>query len=270
MITLAIETSNPSVSAPLGRDGGSAPKGLSPQAWLEGPGVAVGELVDVTDDNPLGVRVLATARLSEAPAREPGPVKARNEDRLMVAVDEAMKAAGLAPRHLKRIAVSVGPGGYTSVRLAVTTAKCIAEVTGAQCVGVPTTLVAAVVRAARGAKGAFGVALASKGSDAFVQAFDNLGNSLGDGALLDAPGLEALRQRHAIEALLCDQFLPEAMRAHALAAGLSLEALVLDPVGCLAASRGLTGVDPVSLVPLYPREPEAVTKWRTMHGTKKA
>ncbi|MEY3027623.1 MAG: hypothetical protein RLZZ238_2520, partial [Planctomycetota bacterium] len=33
----------------------------------------------------------------------------------------------------------------------------------------------------------------------------------------------------------------------------------------LAFSAGRT-VDPLALTPIYPREPEAVTKWRERHG----
>ena len=40
-----------------------------------------------------------------------------------------------------------------------------------------------------------------------------------------------------------------------------------DPVR-LEAGLTLSGVDPISLAPIYPREPEAVTKWRAMHQAR--
>jgi hypothetical protein len=38
----------------------------------------------------------------------------------------------------------------------------------------------------------------------------------------------------------------------------------LDAANVLEASARLAGVDPLELLPLYPREPEAVTKWREL------
>ncbi|HEX6747014.1 MAG TPA: tRNA (adenosine(37)-N6)-threonylcarbamoyltransferase complex dimerization subunit type 1 TsaB [Longimicrobium sp.] len=44
---------------------------------------------------------------------------------LMPAVDEAVRAAGLAPRDLAAVAVSGGPGSFTGLRIAAATAKAI-------------------------------------------------------------------------------------------------------------------------------------------------
>lgn len=250
-ITLAIETSNPSAAGT--------------------PGVCVGIL-----DEPgassliggMGVRVLANVAVTQDARTQ------RNEDRLMLAVDEAMRVAGLTPRQIKRIAVSLGPGGFTSVRLAVTTAKCIAEVTGAACIGVATASVAAMRFGGVGGCRRFAVALASKGSDAYVQAFDagdgeSLPRALTVGGVVDADGLARLVEAQGIASVLADGFLPEAMRARAAGLGVEMVPLELDPVACLAASRGIVAVDPVALLPIYPREPEAVTKWRVLHGDRK-
>jgi tRNA threonylcarbamoyl adenosine modification protein YeaZ len=262
-ITLAIETSNPS----------------APGA----PGVAVGQWVAGADAAGTSLRILSTASIADNTSAP----KQRNEDRLMLAIDEAMNAAGLTPRHIKRIAVSLGPGGFTSVRLAVTTAKCIAEVTGAACVGVPTALIAATHFAANHVASngdplpqqPFVVALASKGDDAYVQIFtptnaapNSAPNAapgvtpLTDGAVVDASGVATLARTHAFTTLLADAFLPEPMRAQAHALNIAIAPIHLDPVACLLASRGIQPVDPIALAPLYPREPEAVTKWRALHG----
>lgn len=45
---------------------------------------------------------------------------------LVTAIEEALAAAGLGKRELDGIAVGVGPGSYTGVRIAVTTAKTLA------------------------------------------------------------------------------------------------------------------------------------------------
>jgi tRNA A37 threonylcarbamoyladenosine modification protein TsaB len=154
--------------------------------------------------------------------------------------------------------VSAGPGGFTSVRIAITAAKMIAEATGAQCVAVPTALVAATTLAGQGP---LAVALASKGHTAFVTAFDAQGRPSAPGAVIDATGLPTLPVR----TLVADDFLPADMRDAALALGWTLRPLVLTAQACIRASLGLQAVDPGALAPVYPREPEAVTKWRALH-----
>lgn len=263
-ITLAIETSNPSASSTLGVCVGVLPALGAPGT----PALQAGSLE---------VHILSQASVTtDAPAQ-------RNEDRLMLAIDQAMNAAGLSPRHIKRIAVSIGPGGFTSVRLAVTTAKCIAEVTGAHCIPVPTPLVAAFRFAPHATPHAtphahqpatFAVALASKGPDAYIQVFEARGDSptpLTRGTVLDADAFEALARAlpNPITTLLADSFLPQPLRARAAARNIAVAPIHLDPVACLAASRDIPAVDPIALQPLYPREPEAVTKWRALHGPKR-
>jgi len=46
---------------------------------------------------------------------------------LMPAVESVMEASGLKPADLDRIVVAKGPGSYTGIRIAVTTAKTLAE-----------------------------------------------------------------------------------------------------------------------------------------------
>ncbi len=217
-LTLAIETSNPSA----GGGGGVA---------LVGPG---GQAIGV---EPVG--------------QEP------QHDDLMSGIERLCTRCGKKPGDLTRVAVSLGPGGYTAVRLAVTAAKMIAEATGAELVGVPTALV--VARRVQW-DGPFGVALASKGETTFVTRFED--GRMGDGALMDAAGLEPLR----IGLLVGDRFLPEAIRRRAEELGITVRPPVFDPVACAEAAEAIAPADPAALMPIYPREPEAVRKWRELRG----
>lgn len=221
-LTLAIEASNPTAGA---------------------CGVAVGD----------GQRLLG-----EEPVRE----TTRHDDDLMPAIDRLTRRLGIGPRDLGRVAVSVGPGGYTAVRTAVATAKMIAEGVGARCVPVPTALVAAV-RAAR-TPGAFVVCLASKGDSTHATAFDEPGGNGPIGpmrprGLIEAGGVATL----GVNRLIADTFLPAAIATAAAAAGIAIEPLHLSAAACCEASLGLPAIDPVELLPCYPREPDAVTQWRT-------
>ena len=228
-LILAIETSNPS-----GVETGTTVR----------PGVAVVRAEAILEV--LGVEALDTSRA--------------NEDDLAPAIARLFQRLSLTPRQIGRVAVSVGPGGFTAVRLAVTTAKMIAEATGAQCLPVPTAMV--VAQRVQSASG-FAVALASKGETAFVTAFDGDRKVVHPGAIMAADGLAAL----SVPVLVVDQFLPPAMRDRAAELGMSVVAPVFDPVACaeVAAAGGTAPVDPAALLPLYPREPEAVTKWKKLH-----
>jgi len=66
--------------------------------------------------------------------------------------------------------------------------------------------------------------------------------------------------------LIADRFLPESMRERCESLGIRLDEPVFDPVACLEASAAFEAVEPVELVPIYGREPEAVRKWRELHG----
>lgn len=227
-VILGIETSNPSAWEPSA-------------GWM--PGVALAEL--------RGGALRALAREAIDPI-------AVRDDALVPAIDRAVRAAGLRPHDVAGVAVSIGPGGFTGVRIAVTAGKMIAEATGAACVGIPTAEVLARRVEHRG--GAFGVALASKGDSVFLTKFRagrpiEPGQATGPGALAGSD----------LQILVADRFLPESWARACAESGIEIRAPEYDALACIEAALGATPADPAALVPLYPREPEAVTKWRALH-----
>ncbi|MEO1772855.1 tRNA (adenosine(37)-N6)-threonylcarbamoyltransferase complex dimerization subunit type 1 TsaB [Candidatus Enterococcus ferrettii] len=69
---------------------------------------------------------------------------------LMPAIEHIMKMSGLAPKDLDRIVVAKGPGSYTGIRIAVTTAKTLADTLKIELVGISSLqLLAANTRDAR-------------------------------------------------------------------------------------------------------------------------
>ncbi|HRQ72802.1 MAG TPA: tRNA (adenosine(37)-N6)-threonylcarbamoyltransferase complex dimerization subunit type 1 TsaB [Phycisphaerales bacterium] len=202
----------------------------------------------------LGGEATAVERLS--PAR-------RHDDDLMPAIDRLCARAGVRPADLRAVVVSLGPGGYTGLRIAVTTARFIAEATGAPCIGVPTAEIAACAASRDGRP--FAVALASKGEHAFVTPFDAHGAPTAEGRALDAEGVAAL----GLPRLIGDGFLPESIRRAASASGTTIEPLVLGASWLLRAAAGREAVDPAHLLPIYAREPEAVRLWRARGGKGK-
>jgi tRNA threonylcarbamoyladenosine biosynthesis protein TsaB len=237
---LAIEISNPSSGVRVVIERPNRP------AIVAGPGVALGNM--------------ETGELDQEPLHE----GLRHDDDLMPAVARLFERNGAEPSQLARVAVSVGPGGYTSLRIAVATAKMLAEATGAEVVAVPSFAVAAwsigkdvapslLCLASKG-ENASGVLLPEQtdpGGRGWIAAARHLG-------LVDAATVRELRPRTVIG----DQFLPRAMRE---AAG-EIGARVIEPVFAAAfalqIAEDLPPVDPLALAPVYSREPEAVTQWR--------
>jgi tRNA threonylcarbamoyladenosine biosynthesis protein TsaB len=65
------------------------------------------------------------------------PTRRHNRD-LAPAADGLLRAAGLTPKQLHGVMVSVGPGSYTGLRVGVMSAKALAYATGCRLVAVPT------------------------------------------------------------------------------------------------------------------------------------
>jgi tRNA threonylcarbamoyladenosine biosynthesis protein TsaB len=232
---LAIENSNPSSASGPG----------------DGPGVALGRDVGGS---------------LEVLGREPLAAASRNDDGLLPAIDRLFRNAGARPADLGRIAISIGPGGFTALRIAVAAAKMIAEATGAEVVAVPSADVAARLCSAQSIR--FAVALASKAETAFITVFGPGGAAEGPGRVMTGPDFATVATKeNNICCLVADQFLPPDFRALLEPAGVRVEPLRLNAQACLEASVGRPAVDPAALAPLYGREPEAVALWRARHGS---
>jgi tRNA A37 threonylcarbamoyladenosine modification protein TsaB len=247
---LAIETSNPSAWT-LGA------------AWR--PGVALARL------SAPSVAIDAGAIALDDP----------HHDDLMGAIDRVCARAGAAPRDLACVGVSIGPGGFTSVRVAVTCAKMICEATGAACVPVPThdVAVASTIATLPESWRRVGVALASKShaqggvesGDASIAIYERLDTPAWDPTPIEPPrvrGASALAGiASGLDVLLADRFLPQSLRD--AMGSVPIHPPMFDPLVCarLAAHRlAREAIDPAALLPLYPREPEAVTKWKKLRG----
>ncbi len=187
------------------------------------------------------------------------PLQRGGDDELMPAIAQIVSEAGAQPNDLSRVGVSIGPGGFTGVRIAVAATKMICEATGAQCVGVPSSHV--VARRVSHDGRPFAVALSSKRESAHLTVFDADGVAHDAGAIRHAQDLAAL----GIARLISDDHLPESLRDQAGRISISIQHPIFDPVACLELTLVGPTVDSIALAPFYPREPEAVTRWREIH-----
>lgn len=189
----------------------------------------------------------------------------RHDDDLLPAIDRLMARCGLKPSDLSSVAVSVGPGGFTGLRIAVTTAKMFAEALKVHLVAVPSALVAA--EGTPGGALARLVALAGKADTFWATmlqrpAIGEPWQIIGEPALMDHQQMPIT----GIDEVLADDHLPAAARQVCEQAGLSITPPQFSAEACLRVAQPLLEargpVDPLYLVPIYPRQPEAVSLWQ--------
>ena len=183
------------------------------------------------------------------------PKGTRGSDGVIAAVDALCAQHDVRPTDLACIIVSIGPGGYTALRIATTTAKMLAFSLGAQLIAVPTARVAACAVDADSFPAIVGLASKKQHTHATRVHADGTYESIG---IIEAQQLEAL----GVRALVADDHLPQPLRDHAQQLGLSVLPIVLDARNLLEASTGIDPIQPELLAPMYAREPDAVTQWR--------
>ena len=227
-LVLAIEISNPSA--------------WSPQVPVM-PGVAIGVR------RPDGPSLIAAAPI------DPQRV---HDDELMPVIDRLLAAHHFAAHDLSAIAVSVGPGGFTATRIAVTTAKLIAYATGATCIPVPSAAVAA--HAVTDSPGNILVLLATKNQSVHATVFSPSGEQLGTSIVCEASELSL----DGIHTIIADRFAPATLLERLEHRGIHALPPCFSPAALLAIHTRYPACSPHELEPIYPREPEAVTKWREL------
>lgn len=227
---LAIEASNPSAAPPH-----------AVEAEPEGPGVALG---------------VWRAGVAELVGMEPLTPTGRHDDDLLPAIARVCARCGVRPRELAVVAVSCGPGGFTGLRVSVTAAKVLAEVTGASLRLVPSWQVGAVGFLSPGVRTL--VCLASKRDRVYAVL-------LSEGRLGGAQVLGSIAASEAIAlapaALIADQLQAPELLAWAARAGARVVRPVFSAARVLALAGEAPGADPAAAAPIYAREPEAVRLW---------
>lgn len=215
----------------------------------------------------------AQSLLAERPIR---PQRRHNVE-LMPLVDATLRELGLGPADLTHVAVSVGPGSFTSLRVGVMTARGLGQALGCAVVGVP-TLAALAEDAASRLSGAVTLAtlLDAKRGRAFSQAYSA------------SPGrppmpMDPLAERPPLPWLMA---LPrpalavgEGVLAHASALAEAGVEAISPPVARPGAASVLRWgarhlaeagpsalADPLALEPIYLRQPEAEERWQERHG----
>jgi tRNA threonylcarbamoyladenosine biosynthesis protein TsaB len=221
-----------------------------------------------------GIALLQDGNLLDEAALAEGLRHGRD---LIAVTKAACDHAGWDPRGINLVAVSIGPGSFTGLRIAVTVAKFMAWDTGARIVGVPTLRVMAA-NAPPDARRIVPILDAKRGG-LYASVFERRGAAPGEEAWPDGlvetfgPALiepDDLAARLARPALVLGRGIEKARPA---LAGLDLAPEALwDPragvVGRLGLEMDARGrhADPWRLEPVYIRRPEAEEIWERRHG----
>jgi tRNA threonylcarbamoyladenosine biosynthesis protein TsaB len=185
------------------------------------------------------------------------PMMRGHAEALMPLIAEVMSAAGVEFSELDRIAVTVGPGSFTGLRVGVAAARGIALAAGTPAIGLTTlSVLAAPFFHADDSKPLLAV-IDARHSQVYMQLFGTGGRSL------IAPRLATVRDavRAAMAsptrivgnaARLIEQAWPEHERRPAL-----VNAVRAPDIGWVARLGAATGDTSVPLKPLYLREADA-------------
>jgi tRNA threonylcarbamoyladenosine biosynthesis protein TsaB len=106
-------------------------------------------------------------------------------EQLLPMIETVLGEAGVAITALDLIAVTVGPGAFTGLRIGIAAARGLALASGVPALGITSfTAVAAQVPRQTRVGRVLVVALDSRRAELYLQAFDGEGGPLGDGALV--------------------------------------------------------------------------------------
>ena len=186
---------------------------------------------------------------------------ARRDDVLQPAIESIFDSTGLQPKDLEGCGCSIGPGGFTGLRITIATVRAYAMTLGVPVYGIPSAAIAAA--STPDIEGPVLVALACKGDSFWLTRLDypHKDDWIGDGGLVHTASISDHLQD--ATTLLADEHLPAAARAAAVDGGLRVAEMRFDATSCLQITsiRHAAGMadDAMALGPLYPREPEAVT-----------
>lgn len=170
-------------------------------------------------------------------------------ERLMAMIDDVLDEAGLPLQAIGRVAVTIGPGSFTGIRVGVAAARGLALALPAEVVGVTTLETLAQAHLAAYPGRAVIAAMDAKRHEIYAQAFDVSGTALSEPRSLSLEDLRDLAQAH--DAVVCGS-------ATALLDG---EAAASEPdrfdIATVARIAATASVELARPKPLYLRGPDA-------------
>ncbi|MGI9013257.1 MAG: tRNA (adenosine(37)-N6)-threonylcarbamoyltransferase complex dimerization subunit type 1 TsaB [Phycisphaerales bacterium] len=191
--------------------------------------------------------------------------RTRHDNALMPTVDELMHALNAQPRDLKAVAISVGPGSFSGIRIGIATAMMLCESLEIPAIAIPSAMVAAQATIGEGRNvNQAAVVLACKGETAWMtHVFRDESSGRwtirGNAGLMAATALAETD----VATVLADEHLPADYRKWCTSHEVPIIPMTFDAAACATLAGfewqdGTVIADPAQLHPLYPRGPEAV------------
>ncbi|MCC7259574.1 MAG: tRNA (adenosine(37)-N6)-threonylcarbamoyltransferase complex dimerization subunit type 1 TsaB [Alphaproteobacteria bacterium] len=119
------------------------------------------------------------------------PRTAIQAEMLLPMIEQALTESGVTYDALDAVAVTVGPGSFTGVRIGLATAKGIALAAGKPLIGVTTLEAVALMRQQQGSAGEeIDAVLDARRGQVYFQRFDAMRTPLGDAALVPTEDME--------------------------------------------------------------------------------
>ena len=192
----------------------------------------------------------------------PTTVGRNEEDDVFPSIEKTATALDISANELELVIVSVGPGGFTGLRTAVTIAKMISFVSGATIVPIESAIVC--VQQADKGDGPFAVISSVKG-DEFWLSNIVLKESLWVCTSKTSSTKDLQQDAKHAAGVFVDSFLPvearEIMKQHGIPIYTSTpDANALLQAGLEYYKEGKS-IEPELLLPIYPRDPEAIRVW---------
>jgi len=196
-----------------------------------------------------------------------GPTHSR---RLLPAIDRLLADAGWRPRDIDLVAVSVGPGSFTGLRIGLAAAKGFVMASGAEIIGVSTLDAFAHLVA----KASYGLPILpvidARKSEVFTARFDARGKRESEDENISPEALaEKVRGRKAVLAGDGARLYGDILMAELDSSSLRADPRFDDPRPCAVAEMGLilhekgARCDLATLAPVYVRAPDAVINPRS-------
>lgn len=193
----------------------------------------------------------------------------RNEDDIFPALEELKNKLQLFGSNIELVVVNTGPGGFTGLRTSVSIAKMISLANQATIVPVESAIVCA--EHSNAGTGPFLVISSVKDDYFWLSRVQQVAGTW-ECESANSTATELSTMIDGIQAVFADEFIPaEAHRfieqREVPILPISLDASALLRVGVSLYHAG-SSIDPAQLLPTYPREPEAVVKWKAKDTTK--
>ena len=195
----------------------------------------------------------------------------RKEDSVMPSIQQLASELNIMPDSLELVVISIGPGGFTGLRSAVAIAKMISLVSGAAIVPIETALSA--VHNANIGTGPYFVVSGVK-QDTFWLSKVHKNNNTWFCESAPSSSLELEQSIHTVKALFGDSYLPKSVTAFCVSKGIQIHESAVSAKSLLSLGVHMfqndkdASVNPLELLPLYPREPEAVRLWKENNKAK--